>query len=59
MNPRFTLTPERHLFARSVMNTACLAVCICAGRRPEQVAAEITSRAIAALRSKTSTTARP
>jgi hypothetical protein len=52
MNPRFTLTPERHLFARSVINTACLAVALCAGRRPEEVAAEVAARAIRSLREK-------
>ncbi len=52
MNPRLTLTPERHQIARSAINTAVFMVGLCAGRRPEQVAAEVARRAIAALRSK-------
>ncbi len=34
---------------------ACFAVALCAGKTPQQIAAEVAARAITALRAKTST----
>jgi hypothetical protein len=59
MNPRTTISPERHLIARSAIGTAVFMVSLCAGKRPEEVAAEVAARAIAALRSKASNPSRP
>jgi hypothetical protein len=54
-----TLTPDRRATRFHAERVACLAMALCAGRSPEQVAAEIASRVINSLRSKPSTPSRP
>lgn len=39
-----------HHAARQALNAACVAVTLCAGRQPEEVAAEIAGRAVTALK---------
>ena len=51
------LTVERHSHLATGINAAVLMVSLCAGRSPEQVAAEIASRTLAALRAKLPTEA--
>ena len=57
MSARTTVTPERHLIARSAINTAVFMVGLCAGKTPQQVAAEIASRVVHKLRAKLPTEA--
>ena len=59
MSARTTVTPERHLIARSAINTAVFMVGLCAGKSPQQIAAEVAARAIQSLRSKTSNPSKP
>jgi hypothetical protein len=46
------LTVERHRHLATGINAACLMVSLCAGKTAEQIAAEIASRTLAALRAK-------
>jgi hypothetical protein len=46
------LSIASHQAARHALFAACVAVGLCAGRRPEEVAAEIARRALAALLAK-------
>ncbi len=46
-----------HGTAQTVFRVACLAVALCAGRRPEEVAVEVASRVIHNLRAKLPTEA--
>ena len=53
------LTVAGHHAAQHALRAACVCVSLCANRHPHEVVAEIAARAIAALRSKPSTPARP
>ena len=53
------LTVEGHSHLATGINAAVLMVSLCAGKTPQQIAAEVAARAITALRAKTSTSARP
>ena len=52
-----TLTPDRRDTRFNAERVACIALALCAGKSPEQVAAEIASRTLAALRAKLPTEA--
>lgn len=49
---RPTLSVERHRHLANGINAAVLVVSLCAGKTAEQIAAEIASRTLAALRAK-------
>jgi hypothetical protein len=53
------LSVDRHSHLATGINAAVLMVSLCAGKTAEQIAAEIASRAITALRSKASNPSRP
>ena len=54
---RSNLTPERRTIRRDAERVACLALALCAGRSPEQIAAEIAARVVHNLRAKPPTEA--
>jgi hypothetical protein len=51
------LSVDRHSHLATGINAACLMVSLCAGKTAEQIAAEIASRTLAALRAKLPTEA--
>jgi hypothetical protein len=54
-----TLSVDRHSHLATGINAAVLMVSLCAGKTPQQVAAEIAARVIHNLTSRTSNPSRP
>ena len=52
--PQHRVSVASHQAAQHALKAACICLHLCAGRHPQQIAAEVAARAITALRSKTS-----